>query len=240
MNGTKLIGSHLLKYSQNLKLKIYNVNTICAFTNEHIEKGIKLSDLIKEKFVDYEFIKYISEYCSVESALLIEQIIPNQNNKLNPIRNYSFFCNENELTFLKREDLENILFMQKDTPFVLAITFSFKKHIAFKTTLNYSSNIYRITTDKGDVIVDMNNVKSIYPILQNWYTVVAGKEAIATKPTYFSKNDMLFGSTNFTKIDGYNGDYFKENREIEKYRGSLFLELLVHILNKKEHKENEI
>lgn len=140
MNGTKLIGSHLLKYSQNLKLKIYNVNTICAFTNEHIEKGIKLSDLIKEKFVDYEFIKYSSEYCSVESALLIEQIIPNQNNKLNPIRNYSFFCNENELTFLKREDLENILFMQKEN-------------------LEYSENHYKRWNSKDDDLANFGKNK---------------------------------------------------------------------------------
>lgn len=47
-----LISKHLDK--KNLKLKVYQVDSICAFTGKKITEGVLMKDLIKKTFTDQE------------------------------------------------------------------------------------------------------------------------------------------------------------------------------------------
>jgi hypothetical protein len=225
----QLITKHLDK--SLLTCKIENVNTICAFSGAKISEGIKFSEIIRERFTELEIFKFKSNYLSVDFALLTQPVIQGTK-QLNSLRNYSFFATDKELKILNRDEILELLFNIPETPFQIAITYSNKKHLAYKTPLNYNKEKFKVCTDAGIVEFDVKKAKQIFPILQNWYTIA---KQTTQQPTYFTKDEILgLSIPNNSKISEYGIEkYFAENDILKPYRNTLFLKLLVHILNKK-------
>jgi len=225
----QLITKHLKE--NVLTCKIEKVNTICAFSGKEITKGIKFTDIIGERFTELEIFKFKSDYLSVDFALLTQPVIKAEKG-FNSLRNYSFFATEKELKILRRDDILDLLFDIPESPFQIAITYSNKKHLAYKAPLNYNKEKFKICTDAGIVEFDVKKAKQIIPILQSWYTIA---KQTAQQPTFFTKDDILgLSIPNYSKILVYGIEkYFAENDIIKPYRNSTFLKLLVHILNKK-------
>jgi hypothetical protein len=249
MNSIQFIGTHLRGYKDSLQVKIYNdLNAICAFTGQKINQGFLLKDAIGDNFTDFEYLKFKSEYTCLDFLLCTMSVIPqSEENKqknlakginktvLNSLRNYSFLCTEKELIFLKREDVLQTILNIQNIPFIIGVSYSFKKHISFKTQIQYSNKDFIVFTDKGKVNIKIQDILILLPIIQAWYTVQPDKINTSTKPTFFSKEDILNGTNNLKKIEDYGLEkYYQENKIIEKYRKTMFLDLLVHILNKKE------
>jgi hypothetical protein len=232
MNSIQFIANQMKRFENNLDRKIQDVNTICAFTGLPITKGILKKDFISSTFTDFEYLKYQSDYVGLDIALCMDYIIPNENNKLISLRFKSFYVSEYEIRFLKREDLESLVFNIQNRPFILCISFGFKKHISFKSQVQLSDKSFTLFTDKGSCKIDIESIQELYKIIQKWYTVIESKKNTSQQPTSFTKDDIIHGCRNYTKISEYQGDYFKENDIIEKYRGTFLIELLAHILNK--------
>lgn len=206
-------------------------HTLCAFTGDAIQYACLKKDVIGDNFTDQSYLRYPSAYISPDIAkLIVGKVIDG-----NGLRNYSFYSDNHGLIPLKREDLWAYLYMAKDLPFVLCVTFNNKKHIAFKATPQYNSDKYRIYTDLGECEFDFDVLKAPIQMMQMWYTVVRGKEDAAQQPTYFTKANIL-GETvpSHTQIQAYGEDnYRNENAVLERFRGTLIFKVLVHCLNKK-------
>lgn len=292
MHPNQLIGKHL--DTQFLKSKIHKTESICAFTGESIKEGVLLKDLLSSNFTDTEYIKFKSDYTSVDVALCMQEsyvatricaftgesiqegiatkellktkklskqqakefayqsnyigvkalqqlnIIAETKIFLNSLRNYSYYADNKELTILKREDVLSRLLSNKETPFVMAVTYSNKKHTSYKTRLNYDSNTFIIATDNQNVEIDIHRVKKYLPILKKWYSIIKGKENSSQEPTYFTKNEILTGRLNHNKLSFYSIEQgIKENAILEKYRNSPEFNLIVFALNKIKY-ENRI
>lgn len=233
MKNIKLIASGINK--DVLKIKVHDIDCICSFTGEQINKAVSNKDLIKKTFTDHSFKRYSSDYSSLDAAVCIAPVIQGKKG-LNSLRSYSYLAVQGRLTILSREDvLDLILNLPKDE-FVLAVTYSNKKHTTYKSVVNTSSDVFTVTTDIGNVVFNLVDVKKLLPIIQSWYCIVDGKESTAAMPTYFTKKDILNGCGNHNKIKLYGLEkYFRENSVIKKYRDTEFLKLLVHILNKTNH-----
>lgn len=232
INSIDLIGKHLNR--DNLQTKVYtDINEICAFTGVRINEGVKLKDIIGANFNDRSYIKYSSEYASVNTSLCLSNTVT----KNSGLRNYHFYCTTERLEILKREHLESYVLQQieLDLPFILAVNYSQKKHISFKSKINYSKHkSFVVSTDKGNVSIDISKLQEIYLILKNWYEIVEGKQTTSQQPTYFTKDDILNGCNNMKRITDYGiNKYSYENEIISKFRNTSLLELLVFILNKK-------
>lgn len=225
----QLITKHLNK--NVLTCKIEQVNTVCAFSGEKITEGIKFSEIIGERFTELEIFKFKSDYLSIDFALLTQPVIKGEK-QLNSLRNYSFLATDNELKILNRDEILELLFNIPESPFQIAITYSNKKHLAYKTPVNYNRNKFIVCTDTGNVEFDVKKAKELFPILQSWYTIA---KQTSQQPTYFTKDEILGLTTpNNSKITEYGIEkYFAESAIIEPYRNTLFLKLLVHSLNKK-------
>ena len=216
-----------------LKSPIVKCNSICAFTGKKITEGVLKSKLISKTFTDFELIKYNSDYVSVDIALLLSNVITNAKGNMTSLRNYSFFANKDGFKTLMRDEILDLLLNLKDSEFQICITFSNKKHIAYKSKPQINNQIFTITTDVGNCIFNVKKTKEILPILQNWYKIIKGNSS-KQEPTYFTKSDIA-GTTipNFKKIKNYGvAKYFEETKKIEKYRDTLYFKLLIHILNK--------
>lgn len=236
-NPISFIAKNLYKYKDNLQKTIYTgLDTICAFSGERITEGIKKKDFISTTFTDYSYLKYESDYVGLDMALCMEYVIPNEKGVNISLRFKSFYCDENEMRFLKRDELENLVFNIPSIPFILCVSFGFKKHISFKSQVQLSNSVFTVFTDKGSTLIDLEAIKPLYRVMKNWYTIVKGKETSSQQPTYFTKDEIMFGTKNYNRIADYNGDFFTESKIIEPYRGTFLLEFLCHILNKRESK----
>lgn len=69
----KLIAKHLSR--NNLKYATWEVDTICAFTGERIKEGVLVSELVSDVFTNWAYVKYPSEYASVDAALCIGDVL---------------------------------------------------------------------------------------------------------------------------------------------------------------------
>lgn len=229
-----LISKHLDR--KNLKTKVYQFRepAICAYSGQPIMEGVLMSDLIGERFTERQILRYNSKYLSVEFALLISDVIPSEKG-FNILRNYSFFASENHFRLLKREDILLLLLNIPETPFQLGITYSSKKHIAYKTPVNYDTYEIAICTDLGQVVLNMKLVNDLLPIMQNWYTVVESKKENTQQPTYFTKSEILGESyPSAAKIKEYGTEKFMaENQILSIHRKTMYFNLITHILNKK-------
>lgn len=234
-----IIAKHLEKYIGNLKPKIYEgLDTICSFSGEKITRGVKNDDLIKETFTDHEYIKYNSGYTSIDYALLLSEILPSPSLKGNlvALRVCNYFVTEQDIVFPSRGDILDIILnlKQEQLPFILVVTYSNKKHTAYKTRLNYDTKKFMVRTDVSDVWLDMDVVEQYLPIIQSWYTIVKGKEDTTQQPTYFSKEEILTGKIDYNKSVQYGFEKAnKENQFLQKFRGKTSFKLIVHLINKK-------
>ena len=227
----KYISKHLDQ--NNLKLRIHDVQSLCCFTGAPINQGVLKKELIKPTFTDHSYIRYHSEYASVDAALCIEAVIKIEKG-MNSLRNYSYLVTENHLRILKRDELIDIILNPPKGNFVFCITYSNKKHTSYKASISSNQEVYTITTDEGDVIVRKYQAVKIYSLIQKWYSIINGKKETSTQPTYFTKQEILQGSHNLKRIKAYGiKKYYKENHEIQKYRDTKLIKLLVHALNKK-------
>ena len=227
----RLIAKHL---DRNLISGIIstNINAVCAFTGKQLTEGVHKKHLIGKTFTDQEYLRYPSDYLSIDAALCLYQVIKAEKG-YNSLRNYSYLATEKELQILKREGILALILSPPEPPFCLAVTFSNKKHTAYKTIPAGDRYNFVVTTDKGNVHIDRLIVEVVVPLIQKWYTIVPGKEDNSMQPTWFTKDEILFGSNNFKRIMDYGEEkYFAENSLIDKYRHSLFLTLIVHLLKK--------
>lgn len=224
MTSVNLIGQHLNR--DNLKLKVYPVDTVCAFTGKQITEGVRNSDLIKKTFTDHEYLRYPSEYSSIDAALCIEAVIPGKT-RMNALRNYSYLATEKELIFLDRSQILDVILWPPAGYYVLCCTYSNKKHTAYKAVVNHGYPVV-VTTDINTVEVTKTHLVEILPIIRRWYTVIPEKQ----EQTYSTKKEIETGIVSAKKIERYGVDFFEENARLDKYRGTQVLKLLVHILNK--------
>lgn len=214
-----------------IKTPTVKCNAVCAFTGVLINQGVLKKDLISKTFTDHDLLRYDSLYVGVPTAMLLSNVIDNGKGIMNSLRNYSFYADRIGYRILKREDILNILENVPTTPFQICITFSNKKHIAYRSKPQYNSNNIVVTTDIGDIIFNRVTHLRIINILKSWYTII---NSTAQQPTNFTKAEIL-GETKpkHTKIKQYGVQrYLLEDKILQEYRNTKILKLLVHILNK--------
>lgn len=228
MSNLNIISRHLDFSRLN---NIENVDTICIFTGEPIKKGIHIKHLIKDTFTDHEYLKYRSQYVSLDVSATMSNIITGKKGLVS-LRNFSFISNKKSLELLSNAKLFYYLTNPPDTPFYFCLSFNNKKHLAFKSKLNYSQKEFIVTTDFGDCVVNIEKVYKILPVLKNWYCIIPEKQDSKQQPTYFTKKEILNGCKDFRRIENYPGDFFKEDQFLETYRSSMLLKIITHCLIK--------
>lgn len=215
MNTTELI-------SKNIFLDIKDTekrDTQCCICSKKIKIGVKNKKVLSEKFTNYEYMKFKSDYICIDCAKCIKD---------ERLRKNNFIASEKELILFKQNELKKYIFeLEKytTTPFVFAITRSFKKHNSFKCNLNYDYKCFYIQEEDKKYLFDVEKMKTLYKILENAYL-------------QFTKDEMLTGNYRFINIDQYGKDRFIELEKIlKKYRGTHQFNLLIYMLNSERRNE---
>lgn len=218
MKNTYLIGKHINKNSGTV------TGTCCICGDENV-KGDPTKKVLSSNFTDTDILKpgdMICTYCSV--------CIGFKQKKTEALRCTSFIATENNLMKLKREDCYKYVINPPELPFVFGVTKSYKKHISFKTIVNYDRNIFHVRTDNYVIKIDTKKDVKLLEIINKWYTRKSKTQ------TYFTKNEIMNGCLNIKKIKDYGNDYFEEDQYMLPYRKTALLEFYVYILNINEEK----
>jgi len=231
INPINFIAKHI---EESIKKPIEQCENKCAFTNLDITEGVRLKKLLATGFTDSEYIKNDSEFASVDLIKCYTDILKNNKGKISGLRNYSFLCTDTGLRLLKKVDFIPLMLDLPKPPFILAYSFNNKKHISYKSRINYNKEEYFISTDTlGNVKIYNQLFLELYPIIQSWYT--RNKETHSINNTYFTKSEILQGSENLKKIKEYGFQKFKKENEIlSRHRRSLYFTLITRLINIKE------
>ena len=201
----------------------------CKMCGAKSDSGI--SDMITKTFTDYAFLQFPAEKLVCKNcAACLGKVISPHNGKPTFFRNFSFLATEDSLKLLKRDDIMNIMLNPPHGQFVLAVTYSNKKHISFKSRIQSDRDRFIVFTDTGEVPILRDKLQRIVSVLQPLYTIC--KDTKQT-PTWFSKTDILTGCRNNKKIEEYGlRKYFDAEERIRMWRGTTWLKLIVFALNK--------
>ncbi len=228
MYVTEFIGRHFPCFAS-----VEKVTCQCKLCGKDSEFGV--SGLISDTFTDQAYFQNPkSDVLCRECATVLGKIINPATGKITFFRNFSFLCIESELKLLKREDILSYILNPPVGRFVLCVTYNNKKHMAFKSRIQGNRDFFTVTTDTGDIKVDRELADKIISVIQSWYSVVPDKADTKAQPTWFTKVDILAGCVNYKKIETYGlKKFFAENQQIELWRGTGLLKLLVFCLNKR-------
>jgi hypothetical protein len=235
-HAIEIISKHLDHTGIDTAKTQFKIPEICAISGKEITEGYELKKLLSGNFSDIDSLKFPSKYASADFAACIKPTLKTETG-FTELRKYSFIASESSITLLRVENLLEWILKEKETPFVFCVgslrASKAQKHTSFKAEVNYSNDIYTVSTEIGNVLVDMQIVKKILPIMQAWYTVTEATKHKATQLTYFSKDDILNECSSFMKIEQYGAEkYFKENAILAYYRQTLLFELLTKSLQK--------
>lgn len=204
----------------------------CAMCGSCGIDGFATGDVIGSNFLDCDYLGDGDGICIYCAACLGKEQPRNE-----VIRVSNFIATESELLRFKRDEIwQHIFNPPQDEPFVFAVTYSYKKHIVFKASVNLpGERPYCIQTDNSRVIVDLDAITELAQTIQQWYSIA---KQTATEPTFFTKNEILSGSHNYKRITEYGiDDYMAEDSIISPYRGTALLGLLAYALNKGQYIE---
>jgi len=226
ITNTYLIGKHLKFPQYDIEIK-----KCCMCGNSGV--GFKSKNIISSNFMDNDYLNESDEICVYCAVCLGKGLSQNEQ-----IRLFSFIATESKLQFLKREDIWGNIFLPPDEPFVFCVTYSHKKHISFKSSVCQPGNRYQIQTDNSRVDIDIEKINQVSQVIQKWYSICKDTKQ---EPTWFTKDEIKYGCTNFKRIEEYGiNNYIEENKVIEPFRNTSLLELLCYAVNKGVISENDI
>ena len=224
MKVTELVGRHI---DSCREFETFDFR--CAMCGRESHEGVR--NAFSDAFNDFNYLQSTGNSLCRYCAAVMGHIRTEKGSAF--FRCFSFVCTEDKLAILKREDILEHLLSPPDGLFVICITYSNKKHMAFKAKLQCNRERYTVTTDRGDAVISMPDVRKILPVCRAWYSVIPEKSNTKQQPTWFTKDDILHGCTNAKRISDYGvKQYMTENMIIEPYRNTDMLKLLAFALNK--------
>jgi CRISPR type IV-associated protein Csf1 len=80
------------------------------------------------------------------------------------------------IIYFKQADLAEWIFKEKKLPFVMGVTFSYKKHNAFRCIINYSNEEFCIRQEEKLIEIKKGEAKKLYkkiPIKSGLFFLIA-------------------------------------------------------------------
>jgi CRISPR type IV-associated protein Csf1 len=213
-------------YNANGRVNEHNVSDIekchCALCKKETTKGTLAKKILSGNFTNHDIVsgKYLCEACAniMQSELSTA------------LRRSSFVVYEDEIIYFKQADLAEWIFKEKKLPFVMGVTFSYKKHNAFRCILNYSNEEFYIRQEEKLIEIKKEEARKLYKAMLYLYL------------TYFTKDNIKQSDYNIALVQKFGLQRFNELEAIIKqYRKTDVFELLIEALpsgKKQEYAKN--
>jgi CRISPR type IV-associated protein Csf1 len=194
MTNTQMIVSAITK-----KQRIETEKTCCLCGgNKIISEWTKSKEVFSGNFTDYNYLKNKQSdiLCDFCTFALSDKSMDSPKGKKCGLRLYSFLVENNDFTIINYDEKAYYLFEHAfNIPFILAFSSTGQKHISYKSVINYSSDIFTVSTDFMNIIFDRALWFQIYEIANNFYQNKCTKDELlncSIPPWKFNKYDINF------------------------------------------------
>jgi len=193
---------------------------ICAFCGSKIQEGVKLENTVSDAFTNYDLLtdRTASHVCVACNACVREPKL----RRMNFIAIGDSDESDAHIIYFKRDEIERYLFQPLPTPFIFAVTESYKKHMSFRARVNYSNKLYYVQKEDTQILFSPTKYKDIFEAMSRLYR-------------NFSKNAIATGCYQQNFIKKYSIQKFIQDEAIIKNeRGSMQFNLLLLAMNMSE------
>lgn len=187
----------------------------CVVCGRNISEGVPLKKVVSDAFTNWDVMNDLS---STHVCKACTWCIKNRKT-----RQSCYVATKDELVFFKRDEIEKYLFDPPETPFVLFVTKSFKKHGSFRAHVNKSRKLFYVQLEDRSILFSPSKYRELYDLMKRMYVVFNKMDEIG-RGEYIQKRVRDYG------LDAWNRD----ESIIAQHRGSMAFELLLYALNKPE------
>lgn len=202
--------------------RMERVQDRCFLCGEQIQEGIPTKHVFSDVFTDWNRSRYpigthVCPACSFT-------ILTNPRNRTS-LRNFSFVAEE-KLHLPNRVEMRQFLVEPPEPPFLIVLAVSQKKHLAFKGTVSYNSEIYTVMLEETEVIINRKEFTRLLAIVEHFLFA-------------FTKTEIQTGQYNQQRVLKFGIDrweWFEE--QVKPYRGTELLNVVMFVAQKIEKEED--
>ena len=188
-------GNEIVK---TVKIKEYPVETVefvCPICKKNETNGVKAKKIISSNFTDYAF---IGEYICPECA------------KLFSLYFYNYIVDPCGIRLVNVRQLKDELCKWQKPPFRFIITTSQKKHLFYRSQVNYSADRYAVNLETEVIYTTPDRMKQLFGFVESLITLGASKKAMVNGEISFS----VLQKTGFKALE-YLQRELQKSREIQ-------------------------
>lgn len=134
---------------------------ICPTCQKESKKGCITKKIVSSNFTDHAFIgDMVCEKCA----------------RLFSLFPYSYIEYDDEVRLFNVRQLKNELCKKQKTPFRFCISTSQKKHLFYRSKINYDSKTFAVNLEMETIYTTVNRMKYLFAFIENLLALGAGKK----------------------------------------------------------------
>ena len=158
--------------SQVVKANIVYGDGECALCGQRVSEGYGVGDIVSGAFTNWDRFAPWSRILCRPCAVAF---------KAEELRHHSFWISARDgVKFFAKQETARYLFDPPEPPFVFCVTVSHKKHMLFRTKVNYSRKSFYVQFEEQTVLFDTEALKKPFEVLQEMYLSGVDRAAIQT------------------------------------------------------------
>ncbi len=181
-----------------VKIKEYpteNVEFDCPICKKSNSQGVKAKKIISSNFTDYA---YIGDYICPECT------------KLFSLYFYNYIVDPDGIRLINVRQLKDELCKRQNPPFRFIITTSQKKHLFYKSEVDYSSDRFAVNLETEVIYTTPERMTELFEFVENLVTLGASKKAMQNGEISFA----VLQKTGLKALE-YLQTELKKSREIQ-------------------------
>lgn len=219
---------------------------LCCFCANH-DGDIHAKDCFGDNFTNFDLFR------NAKSGTVCDHCYKTLKN--NTLRQSSWLVSNNTYHKIEREEIMPILMGEKEIPFCVYITTSFKKHGQIKAQIAYSQDFFPVLFEEIPLVFSKKTAGILHGVMRDFYSAVPDKPKKNTSKTplfeevervgvpaknaasWFTKAEMRTGEYKLSRIKEYGISKWQEKEAIlAPHRGSPIFDLVLHGTNQEETK----
>lgn len=148
------------------------------------------------------------------------------------LRTSNWIASRSGIRYFKRNEIADILFGGKETPFCLYITTSWKKIGVIKVVVNNNPYDFVVQFEETPIAVDTNKFRELWATIQSLYSCSVEEQDKKLPKSFFTKAEIRTGQYQFHRIQAFGLlDWRTAESIIAPFRGTGILDLLLFAAN---------